>query len=543
NLAHHYAALFSVDEKEIQSENVASENGNTYTGEQYEFDFNEYFKIVVTAGAIPTNPRRSVITLAIFDSETNQKTFHVDISESATGGAAIAAEKRQGRTSLKQDEVKAELSLQDGHIHYSISNNAQEILRKPDIVSTETEGVGDVAEIFLRALRMNLLHEITEIQLHDERKVEVPDLRMFLPQFTSDSIFHLRARVLEFVQKGESLPQNVLPLLMKELALCLTIDPFITVQALRDAGISLLIPGLRHMNRWQWEKILKSQHFVVSPSRAGKAERTMDFIEKERKLYRSGDSSRRIPKPYNGLSYFIRALQEIDVLPKEGNEWAPFVRLWQQSQSTETGGSQAKERIRDKRRSSIASISLLGQRFTLIKNGVQLTPEDIDRLQRGLSPVASRESILNEQLQKAWDIIHLYSDGTNLAELFYRYSELEILHQRGLELSDEEQQEMKTIWNYIQNVAVLYNILEQFPSGLTPRELLLLHEKADINISKLKDFRSLFYTLKTLGVVEKHDQKRINMHGYLEDVSFYSLRMHASVYQLDDFVTSSEFLA
>lgn len=513
------ALKYGVSLDAIQERIVAQKNGRDHKGYTIRFfrPLAPSVEVEMYTGPVPTNLDLETMTISFFDATSGQRLFRIDVGELPLTGPQEEKEKRRGKTSRKQEECYATLEFQDGEVRYGLTGRAEKVMTGADEIWTESENPGDVLEIFVRALRMNLLHEVEDLY----------DLEMFLPQFTSASLFAMRERIQAFVLRGERIDPGVLGLLMKELALCFTIDPYIAVQALRDSGISFLIPGLANITGEQWEKIIRSRHFVVDAASATEEKRTIPFMHKQRLLYLYGTEN--LVKPFDGLERFMRALQDIDVVPKETNQWQQYADLWDHWEKSNEQDAQPKPLPPDLRvLTSARGYYLVGRATPTIPSQDEIR-QAIELLGRTLR----KEIPLSEQITLAREIINRYPGGKNLNSQIKR---LEDPSTRMLEdmTRDDIQQELEDLRSQRDSLALLYVLLNRFASGLTPRELKHLYLLPQVSFHKWDNFDELFLELKLLGIVHKRGQKRFDKVGEAVDVSFYSLRRDRSRHGLSN---------
>lgn len=305
--------------------------------QEYEFRLGKNFRIHVSTGPIPSVPEIKTAVVSLFDNITGGRVSHLDIGEIPNIGSVIEREKRLGgKTSQKQDTGKMELFLRNGNVAYRIKQEAVLALGKQDRLTTESQNPEEVMEIFLRALRMNMFHEFSTITMQDESKIPAVDLKNVLRWFDSKTLFFVRQLATESILEGRDLFGPNIPLLQRELALCLTIDPYVTIQTIRDTNLGLLIPGFREMSREDWNTILQSRWFVVRAVPTQKENRTWEFMEEERRFYLSGDEDVSLPPQFNGVERLMRALQDMKLLTRDmENPWQAYKKFWEPREKLE----------------------------------------------------------------------------------------------------------------------------------------------------------------------------------------------------------------
>lgn len=437
------------------------------------------------SGPVPTNVKRHTMNVAILRSDSKEHVFHIDIGEITEDPHATYTDKRLGATSAKQDQCIVNLITKNGEVVFETGQPAHDVMDNPDVIYTESDDPVDLAEIAFRALRTNLLHTT---------KAE-PSIQQFSPYFSSESFFALRAKMQRFIQEGQNLEDKDLSILKKELALCLTVDPYMTIQFLRDSGIAGLIPGLSKVTRQQWDEIILSKHLVLEliggKYAPKKNERTLIFADRQRKIYRNGNGQ----PIFNGLERFIWALEEERIIPATENSWEAFMRLWENP----AGDNQAPAETY----------------YSYVRNSPAITD--------------------------AVYTIRQNAGGTNVGILIDRYTLLEQKQLSGLSMTEQELFEMQKIQNRIQSIALICALLRRFPSGLTARELRREYGSVGADFQRVPDFSDIFLDLKLLGLVSMYEVKRLNRRDNIEITNFYSIRPNTILNKIHDLVKNPQF--
>lgn len=433
-------------------------------------------------GPVPTNPSRQMMTISFIDKNSGKRGFHIDIGELPTTGNAVESDKRQGKTSLKQDICVAELTVEQGGsvhptIRYALRQDAIAAMQGQDEIMTESNRPGDVLEIALRSLRMNLLHTVNDIPVAEGR-LSLPQLGMLLPHYEVGTLFSFRARTRGLLDAMATL-NDPLTIPRRELALCLTIDPYITIQALRDGGLATLIPGLSHVTREQWETVLASRHLVVEPYRTGSVEdRDIEFVTRQRDIYLNGKNHTIAPQT-DGVQRFIRALRDLGVVSRsdEFNEWTLYVELWQ--------------------------------------------PDEFGD---------QEERTLNLAKSQIWK----QAEGTFLQQEYYAATQARVpgeVYNHTVELSDSR-------WT---GAAAIYMLMQRYPAGLTALELDRLYNEYPLSVNKLYEFKQLFLDLKVLGMIKRHTVNRVSRQGRIVPVEVYTVLPRAQRQSLQELAADAEF--
>lgn len=477
------------------------------------------FAIHVYTGPVPTNVKIPIFVLTLLDRETKERIFHVDFVVPPQDATSAYGEKRQGATSAKQDECIAQLTVQDGRLHYAMTRHAVDVMNGPDALLTESNDTASNMEIGFRAVRMNTLHEVEALN----------SLRAFMPLFRSDSLFDFRHRMLRFAQEQNELSPSVLPLIMRELALCLTIDPYVTVQFLRDSGIALLIPGLRNLTREDWDAILRSKQFVLEvidgKRAATKSDRNWVFMEWQREYYRLGEPEKKIEKQYDGVERFMMALAELYpelFLSRKEDAWAMYRSLWvDPKQRVEIA---TKDHAIDVPSQAVAVIRI--DNFIIFNSAPNSKQVNLNTLAKKLRDAARGESDLEEQLKRIRSILRQRAKGSYYMEIINKYyaisEEIARLREEKREVPSAMVAEFNRLSDRFRSVALVYHILEQYPFGLTPRELERLYDTQETGFMK-GVFQTVFLDLKLLGVVVREKTTRHGKSGGMKDVELYSL--------------------
>ncbi|MBI5613594.1 hypothetical protein HY947_01600 [Candidatus Gottesmanbacteria bacterium] len=484
----------------------------------------EHITMRVYAGPVPTNLSIETMGIAFLDSVTGQRIFRIDISRLPETGMALETEKRQGKTTKKQEKCVASLRVKDGNVWYGMTESAWDVIGDQDEILSESKDPNTILEIFLRGLRMNMLHDPREY---------IHDFESLLPEFTSASLFNQRNNIREALRSRQMLSPQVIAMLQKELLLCLTIDPYITIHALKDSGIARLIPGLSHITRSQWEDILSSRFLVVDDTRSQKPERFGVFLERQRRMYKHGKMDGKLHKPYNGIHMFIRALRDIGVVGGILSDLKVYKKLWDQP---------ARRAIIDHQHNRI----IIGDDF-LVYYDQAFDPNTVEEeialfkhliLELGASSGQSLETIYGS-LTKAREKIYLLARSSYLHEEIVEYYDLD-QKIREKKITVKEKEKFDEIDKLFNGISMMYVLLEQAPEGITARELKTQFEKLNIQyVEASKNFDLIFLYAKLLGFVYSEKQSRVNVKGKIVPVVFYSLHQSSegsdfSRYQDDD---------
>lgn len=449
-----------ISDNNIRIDTIPLPDGTSLEQKSFAADWNDHYSVRAVIGPVPTNLKRRYIRFEIIDKATAEEAFHIDIGEFGLN------DKRVGGTSKRQDTCKARLTVINGHVYYTLTREAADAMRDRDEIWIESDDPADVMEISGRSLRSYLLHGPQEYFR----------LNGFSGEYPSSTIFWLRHLVQTFQEEHKSFDRNKIDLLKSELALCITIDPYTTVQFLRDSQLYLLIPGLRHITVEMWNNILTSKAFVVAMSpgfvTARKRERTIGFMDTQRLAYRGTP-----PEDTDGMAMFIKALAEVRAVRftnPEAHPWMKFDELFAEGLP-------------------VALEVMIGNMVIKSTNG---RPVDLDALRQMLL-IQERQITENHESD-----IRQY------------------LISRG---AGDEGQGSFIKADQIGYLIGVYKILERYPAGLTARELSGYYNREITDINK-PQFKNLLLELKKAGVIFKETEKRSETTSHAEiDVDIYCL--------------------
>jgi hypothetical protein len=507
---HFFAEKHHVSPDDITTEEFTDERSGT-TNKRMFFEVNKGpFIIQYVVGAIPTNVLIDRLLVRITSAQDHTNIFDITLTtpvSKQTSGSY--KDKRAGSTSDKQDYCVAKLYKSGDKIFYDMSKTAIETMKNQDSINIEQIEAGPLLEVFFRALRMNLLHPIEGVTLPQGKFFELPNLRLFFPLLTGQSLFSLRNKIREMATHGhDALPYEnpkMMHLLQKELALCLIIDPYVTVQALRDSGIQLLIPGLRGQTEYDWEKIIRSQAFVTAHT-SGLAlprqyERSLEFMASQRETYIGVGQKSRL---FDGTLRFMQALGA-----KEGEEWPAYLDLWG-SPSDQKGVAILPDKTMP---SGHSIIRLEGDVYIGVPASRQIqTLYDFNRLGKEIMRTIAYQEDLPDRLE-GWK--KKFEEKKTIPILEHLFGKL-----NGSSVDTEEKEKAGNLLN---GMALIYDMLARSPFGLTPEELAKGYYETNATFDKPAFSRCLF-NLKRTGIVLRRQTERITTRSHnLVSVDFYSL--------------------
>jgi len=490
---------FGKSEKDIIKEVIPLDDDTSYNRETVTIPLHDDFEAKIIVSQVPTNIEHTFMRIGILDTRHEGKEiFHIDLGEVGNLAEDAFSDKRSGNSSKIQDECTCPLTTKNGQIIYQLSQRAHDVMYESDEIYTELDDLSDVMEVSLRALRMNLLHRISSMDI---------DLQSFSTEFTSDSLFKLRESIQGFVNRNDTINPNVLHILQRELALCLTINPHITVQFLRDSGLSSFIPGLKNITRQQWNKILSSKHFIITAENNYNKvpignQRTWEVMNRQAKLYQSFCRNKHGELHFNGVERFINAINEVRGFHETEtvSPWKKYIDLWKN------------ERVFYDELSSGESLSIPLGSIILTKYGITIIipPESL----QSISPVRSRE-IAEEIASYGPNREPINETIKQMEKLYPYYSQASLLFIPAEFTKSPE-------WK--RDVARIYQIISKFPAGLTAREIVKLLYHVDYNEhTRSSYFSRLFLSLKLIGAIQREQSIRFDLAGKEIPVELYSL--------------------
>ncbi len=508
---------YRVSEDEVSRIPVETPDHSIVYGYRFEADspIDDHLLVQIYSGPVPTNVKIPILVISILDKETRQRIFHADLVMPPQNAEIAFAEKRLAATSTKQDECVARLSTRGGRLWFEMTGHAVDVMNEADAILTESDDPASVMEVSLRALRMNVLHPVDDLY----------DLSAFMPQIRSNSLFPLREKMLRFLQERRQLSPTVLPLLEGELALCLTIDPYVTTQFLRDSGMALLIPGLRELSREDWDAILRSKQFVLEVPEnraASKIIRNWAFMERQRNFYRLGDNGK-IEKQYDGVNRFIGALAEIRptlFTEKEASSWALYKKLWVDANQDIEVATVGHSIVMPEHGEVVARVGTIY--IYSVGNAAKRTV-NLRAIAEKLLGAGHKEQTLERVLKRIRNIIRRHDEVVYFQNIIAQYDELNNRKAGSTGLDKAKSAEFNSLSGRYRSVALVYSILEEYPFGLTPREIKRLYDAQKTGFEK-QEFRMVFLDLKLLGLVAREKTTRYQK-GVSEPVSvdLYSL--------------------
>lgn len=468
----------------------------------FSFQVQDY-TVEVQSGKSPTSPI-DLLKIYFRNSDNNRELFHIDVTK-----AGIYPDKRAAITTYIQDNCTAKLENIGGRIQYGMTQHAVETLDRQDVFDAEVKNSGALLEIFLRGLRQSLLPPKRQVILVNGETLPLPQFDMLFPLFQSavsqerPSLFGLRRTMVQLMLQGEiGLPRNEkqIRLLQKVLFDCLTFDPYTTVQALRDSGVTLTIPGLRKYSMDDWNSILRSPEFILAPIADGTAypranERILEVMASERDKYVGLSGRRR----FDGFERFMHALGS-----EKGKEWEDYLALWEESIPISKKVVAVFRRKLPKQFNAIQMEDAQGNIYWIVRKGGSIKLSETSRIQ----------TLLNEQELRKWKqrmksaivSINGNSHDTSISRMYKA--------KRGILWGDSESQKI------LRSIAAVGAIMQLAPFGLTAKELRDVYEKADPTMI-LMPFEDAFYRFKLTGSVVRNTELRANKKGEIMPTPMY----------------------
>lgn len=492
--------------------------------EQFSFSLRGY-DVFVVSGPSPTNKYIDLIKISLFDPKTKQEIYHIDVSKSGRIG-----DKRSGTTMQKQDTCVADLSNEGGRLRYELAPEAIEVMLHQDSFDTETTDATRVLELALRGLRQNMLHLLHDtvrgvdyLRLVNGTSLLLPQFHMLFPLLRSDSLFEMRKEIRSALLRGSiRLPyenKRHIRLLQKELHVCLQRDPYMTIHALRDTGIALVIPGLRHLSDKDWDTLLRSEQFLMDISGTTRYarlnERTNDLIALQRETYlgRGRDKKRR----YDGLERFMRALDP----GTEHREWEAYLALWEDKEKSVVMEDKGFDTDTYPPDAKGVELNYDNNTYFLIKkNAHSVSQEEIVDLFGAMrrsrnelnAPNYNWEAYVNAALAR----IDGYSHVPWVAEAIARKNG------QAVDMTNEVERSMDI---KLSSIGLIAAMLQLAPSGLTPREMQAIYDGiVSGQLGNYLRFDEALYEMKLTGAVARMTVERIDRHGMPVFTDFYSWR-------------------
>lgn len=456
------------------------------------------FDIEVSFGPIPTNPKKQSLEIKFFDPQDARKVvFLCHIGDLPTEARDALADKRL-ETNDKQDFGTAYLESDGENLTYSLSEKAIEVMDRQDkfvdLEVLKTKTVGELAEVGMRALRMNLLHPFMDCP------AGTADVGLFFPLIESGSIFDFR-KAIQAVAGKETLPEYVKPIIVRELFLCLTVNPYLTVQFLKDSGLGRIIPGLTHLALEDWNQLLNSHKMALA----------LDRTKKRIVLPGKGYLGAQI-KEYqgrglmDGVERFVSALEELR--PPERSELSEKERAscW----SKLLGFFKEKDKVDEDKEEDREELT----------GGIIGRKSEADfRFVDGAIPFTGKGDVVGVVDDGSGRIFTLI--GTDAVDSDSRQSFLKNMR-RAFGRKDSLVKEKGGIEP---NFAFIKKIIESildFPGGLTARELSVLTTGERTG----QQFAEQFLLLKMAGVILRYPVYRYDRKGDLARTDFYGLRQN-----------------
>ncbi|MFC1711670.1 hypothetical protein ACFLZ1_03740 [Patescibacteria group bacterium] len=503
-------------------------------------------------GSIPENPDRQGMEIRFYDPvEKSRILFLAHIGCLPEKAQDTQQDRRSGELNEKQDFCVARLWCDDqGRINYGFEEEAISVMervdRLPRLDILETKSVGDLAEMSFRALRMNLLHRVnlTSFIIDNNLFANLPEdhpkysliqqLKLYARAYGKNSrgfkaeehnmlaylynqnfifpliesgikpkqgsIFDLRQAVQGVSQKDGSLPENpkLRDNILRELFLSLTIDPYSTILFLRDSGMSSLIPGLSHLTRDDWNKVLTHPDLCMTIESGGRritSSQDEDYLIRQIKAYLSGND-------LNGVEMFVNALRNSGLVEASGvgrSCWANLYYIFNEKQLV-------KRRDVDKVKEKLLGVEE-AQSFQFTKE-----PEEFD--DKGYRVIGSTDMGGEECLllrRSPVPFARRTEFMESMREAFTSYGLVESKPFAG-----------------VVNKKIIETIIEQMmvhPEGLTAREIQRL-----LPPELQENFNVQFLLLKLSGAVQRQSVDRGTRYKHVENGSikrmdFYSLRL------------------
>jgi len=139
-------------------------------------------------------------------------------------------------------------------VHFVLESKyqARAVMRSRDrLARLKDKETGNIMVSAMRALRIGIMHPWLDLGASDI------NTRSRFFDFSYDSLAGLRLTLMQRAGYKETISEEQQTLVMRELFLCMTLNPHIAIQFLRDSGVSYFFPGLVHISIAEWNDILE----------------------------------------------------------------------------------------------------------------------------------------------------------------------------------------------------------------------------------------------------------------------------------------------
>lgn len=273
------------------------------------------FTVDTSVRPVPTNPRRETMLVEIRDGADRERLMHLDVGLLPENVAAAYTDKRSGVTADKQDFCYAPLSVENGRTHYALGPSAREVMKKPDVIATETTDLNDYLEILLRSYWTSLMFGPNKR----------PDLLFRSPPWSPESFLAIREKVLRFTREPET---PVVSQMNKALfGLCLAYNPFHTLQMARHTMLAKFIPAFAQFSAEDWYR------FFTNPGLYDLSQGVRPRVLTTRTGTINAMDAQMMTNSrlglFDGVERIVRTL-----MPDRSNGWSAYPALWEPRSAT-----------------------------------------------------------------------------------------------------------------------------------------------------------------------------------------------------------------
>jgi len=448
------------------------------------------------------NPDKEVVEIKFtrWDREGRGETIfrnHIAFLPAGTEGAR--RDRRLGETNDKQDLCTLRV-VSDGQ-NLLFANLKEELVevgkvmkredKLPPLEILETKSVEALAELAIRTVRIDGLHSFGDLFS------QLTGGEQFFPLIYSRSLFDLRSALQTVALKGDVVPKETQVLILRELFLSLTADPYLTMMFLRDTGLTALIPGLSHLTLEDWTNLLfhpeldlcldKNEIRTMRPE-------TPDYLAIQSATYRQGGIKK--IEENKGGERFVKALEELGLIrPRMEKEscWSRLVRLFNRE-----------------------------ERQTLPNIGEQIMIGVIERL------------VVKEERQ-GFMVIERKNQGEVTGVEVARMEHFRIIDDRPRDEYEIEAELRQSVDRYLRETEIetwfhgfkldrrmmedIIKVMVLFPAGLTAKEI------ARLTVSEGGErFARQFLLIKLTGMIARVRRKRKGVDERERETDFYCLR-------------------
>lgn len=290
------------------------------------------YALDISFGTNPDLPQRENIEIRVFNSADLQNDqaspiFFIHLGLIPVTHDEVTWDLRKGSTDPTQDLAVVNILSDGQYLSYQMTQSAVEIMERKsefyDLEILRQKSLYQLLEGAVRMLRTSLFKE--------KQYLEETHLNNLIPLIDIPSLRHFRMAMLEkFIIGNEEIDSDILnaKVLLRELYLSFTINPYLTSAFIRDSLLSLFFPnGLS--DRKSWNNLLRSHPLKIAASEHhGVISVTHPrYLSEHIETYRSSNK-------FDGLSRVVQALLESNSnLYTDSSVWSKFYLLIHNSET------------------------------------------------------------------------------------------------------------------------------------------------------------------------------------------------------------------